>query len=187
MCTIDQETKDIIHLRDYSLSDESNIRATISQAALATSAATTFFDPVKIGDRKFADGGFGTNNPVEEVEAEATRLWCPTTGDLKPLVRCLVSIGTGKPGIKPFENSVIKFLAQTLKEIATETQKTERRFSARWAKHLEGKRYFRFNVDQGLQNIGLTNIRRRVKWRQLPRAICHTRNRKYGRETVPRA
>lgn len=43
---------------------EPNIRAKIYQAALATSAATTFFDPVRIGDRTIANGGLGANNPA---------------------------------------------------------------------------------------------------------------------------
>ena len=98
VCTADRDTKDIVRLRSYSLPDEPNIRATICQAALATSAATTFFDPVSIGDRTFADGGLGANNPVDEVEGEASNVWCSETGDLKPLVKCFISIGTGNPG-----------------------------------------------------------------------------------------
>ena len=71
VCTVDRDMKDIVRLRSYSLPDEPNIRATICQAALATSAATTFFDPVSIGARTFADGVLGANNPVDEVEGEA--------------------------------------------------------------------------------------------------------------------
>lgn len=155
VCTADRHTKDIVRLRSYSLPDEPNIRATICQAALATSAATTFFDPVSIGDRSFADGGLGVNNPVDEVEGEASNIWCPETGGLKPLVKCFISIGTGNPGKKPFEDSMLKFLGQTVVEIATETENTEKRFIARWARHFDEKRYFRFNVEQGLQGIGL--------------------------------
>ncbi|OJJ83805.1 uncharacterized protein ASPGLDRAFT_26004 [Aspergillus glaucus CBS 516.65] len=43
----------------------------VSQAAHATSAATTFFKPVSIGARRFADGVLGANNPADEVEREA--------------------------------------------------------------------------------------------------------------------
>ena len=39
--------------------------------------------------------------------------------------------------------------------IATETEETEKRFIAKWRKHFDENRYFRFNVDQGLQSIGL--------------------------------
>ncbi|KMK63757.1 hypothetical protein Y699_09530 [Aspergillus fumigatus Z5] len=161
VCTADRHTKDIVRLRSYSLPHEPNIKATICQAALATSAATTFFEPVSIGDRSFADGGLGANNPVDEVEGEASNIWCSETGDLKPLVKCFISIGTGNPGKKPFEDSVVKFLGQTLVQIATETENTERRFIARWAKHFDEKRYFRFNVEQGLQEIGLEEYKKK--------------------------
>lgn len=161
MCTADRHTKDIVRLRSYKLPDESNIRATICQAALATSAATTFFDPVSIGDRSFADGGLGSNNPVDEVEGEAANIWCSETGDLKPLVKCFISIGTGSPGKKAFEDSLVKFLSQTVVEIATETDNTEKKFIARWAKHFDQKRYFRFNVEQGLQSIGLDEYKKK--------------------------
>jgi predicted acylesterase/phospholipase RssA len=155
VCTIDQHTKSIVRLRGYALLEESDIPATICQAALATSAATTFFEPVRIGNRMFADGGLGANNPADEVEGEAANIWCSEDGDLKPLVKCFISIGTGNPGIKAFETSIFKFLGQTVVDIATETEKTEARFIAKWRKHFDDKRYFRFNVDQGLQEIGL--------------------------------
>lgn len=122
---------------------------------------TTFFDPVSIGNRSFADGGLGSNNPVDEVEGEAANVWCSETGDLKPLVKCFISIGTGNPSKKTFENSMTKFLSQTVIQIATETENTERKFIARWAKHFDQKRYFRFNVEQGLQDIGLDEYKKK--------------------------
>lgn len=155
VCTVDQNTKGIVRLRSYTLPEAPKIPATICQAALATSAATTFFEPVRIGNRIFADGGLGANNPVDEVEGEAVDIWCSESGDLKPLVKCFVSIGTGNPGIEAFEESMFKFLGQTVVSIATETEETEKRFIARWRKHFDENRYFRFNVDQGLQNVGL--------------------------------
>ena len=159
VCTVDQNTKRIVRLRSYSLSDESNIPASICQAALATSAVTTFFEPVRIGHRNFADGGLGANNPVDEVEGEAANIWCSESGDLKPLVKCFLSIGTGNPGITAFEDSLVKFLGQTVVDIATETEETENRFIAKWRKHYDENRYFRFNVDQGLQGIGLDEFK----------------------------
>ncbi|KAK9384161.1 hypothetical protein V1515DRAFT_589424, partial [Lipomyces mesembrius] len=157
VCTVDKNTKTIVRLRSYALSDEPNIPASICQAALATSAATTFFEPVRIGNRTFADGGLGANNPVDQVEGEATDIWCSKkgSGELKPLVKCFLSIGTGNPGINPFEDNIFKFLRNTVVGIATETEETEKRFIAKWRNHYDENRYFRFNVDQGLQNIGL--------------------------------
>jgi hypothetical protein len=161
VCTADRNTKDTVRLRSYTLPDEPNIRATICQAALATSVATTFFNPVSIGDRSFADAALGANNPVDEVEGEASNIWCSETRDLKRLVKCFVSVGTGNPGKKPFKNSMIKFLGETLVEISTETTNTEKKFITRWAKHFDEKRYFRFDVEQGLQNIGLDEYQRK--------------------------
>jgi predicted acylesterase/phospholipase RssA len=133
---------------------------TICEAALATSAATTLFDPVSVGDRSFADGGLGSNNPVDEVEGEASNIWCSETGDLKPLVKCFISIGTGNPGKKKFKKSMVKFLSETVVQIATETENTEKKFIARWAKHFDEKRYFRFNVEHSAGNIVIVSYRR---------------------------
>ncbi|KAF7589700.1 hypothetical protein BBP40_003947 [Aspergillus hancockii] len=163
VCTTAHETKDIVRLRDYSLPTKDGIPASICEAALATSAATSFFDPVYIGARKFVDGALGSNNPVDEVEGEAADIWCPNTGDLKPLVKCFISIGTGDPGVTGIEDKALKFLSETLVQIATETDRTEKRFIARWAKHFEEKRYFRFNVEQGLQDVGLDEYREQGK------------------------
>lgn len=158
MCSVAQETKDIVHLRSYDMPGELE-DVSIIEAARATSAATTFFDPVQIGSRRFADGALRANNPVEQVEDEATDLWCNDTGDLKPLVKCFISIGTGNPGKHPIKDNGIKFLSSTLVELATETEETEKRFMAKWRQHYKTKRYFRFNVDQGLQDVQLAEYK----------------------------
>jgi predicted acylesterase/phospholipase RssA len=155
VCATAKETSGVTRLRNYSLSEEPDIPATICDAALATSAATGFFGPVSIGSRRFVDGALGANNPVDEVEEEASNIWCPDTGDLKPLVKCFISIGTGNPGKRVIEDNIFKFLSKTLVAISTETEETERKFIARWAGHFDKKRFFRFNVEQGLQNVGL--------------------------------
>ena len=158
---MDRDSKNIVRLRSYSLPEEQSVLATICQAALATSATTALFDPISIGDRIFTDGALGANNPVDEVEDEASDIWCWETGDLKRLVKCFVSIGTGNPGKEPFENSMIKLLRETVVQIATETTNIERKFIARWTRHFDEKRYFRFNVDQGLQDIGLDEYQKK--------------------------
>ncbi|KAF7165385.1 hypothetical protein CNMCM6106_001575 [Aspergillus hiratsukae] len=155
VCATAKETSGVTRLRSYSLSEEPDIPATICEAALATSAATGFFDPVSIGSRCFVDGALGPNNPVDEVEGEASNIWCPDTGNLKPLVKCFISIGTGNLGKRAIEDNISKFLSKTLVAISTETKETERKFIARWAGHFDEKRFFRFNVEQGLQNVGL--------------------------------
>lgn len=53
-----------------------------------------------------------------------------------------------------------KFLAETLVSIATETEATAEKFAQRWRHHYDEKRYFRFNVEQGLQGVGLEEYER---------------------------
>lgn len=112
-----------------------------------------------IGARRFIDGALGANNPIDEVEDEARIIWCGETGDLKPLVKCCISIGTGKPGKQAIETNVVRFLSRTLVQVATETEKTERKFISKWSDLLDLKRYFRFNVEQGLQDISLEEFK----------------------------
>ncbi|RDW83469.1 hypothetical protein BP5796_04960 [Coleophoma crateriformis] len=155
VCAVAKETKGITRLKSYINPSEAPSEATICQAALATSAATSFFDEVRIGSRTYVDGALGVNNPVDEVEKECSNIWCSETGDLKPLVKCFVSLGTGNPGKKPLENGAWEFLSKSLKDIVTDTEKTAENFKARWRGHFDRKRYFRFSVEQGLQDIGL--------------------------------
>lgn len=129
--------------------------STICEAVLATSATTGLFKPVHIGARKFVDGALKANNPASEVEEEASNIWYNPTLELKSLVKCFVSIGTGHPGKKPIEDNAANFLARTLVDIATETESTADRFINLWRQQHEKKRYFRFNVHQGLQGVGL--------------------------------
>jgi hypothetical protein len=70
-------------------------------------------------------------------------------------VKCFVSIGTGNPGKKAIEDNIIDILSKTLTRLATETEATEKSFIAKWRRHFENKRYFRFNVEQGLHDVGL--------------------------------
>ena len=153
VCATAKETLQITRLRNYGVGNEDPTPATICDAALATAAATGFFDPVSIGNREFVDGAFGANNPIEEVEEEAADIWCPTTLDLKPLMKCIVSIGTGDPGVKALDDNILQFMTKTLVRMATKPKGTERHFLARWATEYKDNRYFRLNVEQGLQDV----------------------------------
>ncbi|KAF2143150.1 uncharacterized protein K452DRAFT_225410 [Aplosporella prunicola CBS 121167] len=134
---------------------------TIIEAALATSAAPTFFDDVQIGERGFVDGGLQLNNPVAKVEEEASDIWCPKNGELKPLVKCFVSIGTGYPKEVTVQDRTLRFLAVTAVSLASETEITAKEFIKRWRGHYDENRYFRFNVQHGLDKIGLEEYQKR--------------------------
>ena len=162
VCATAIENTSTILLRNYSLLDESDDNATIVEAALATSAATSFFKPVKIGVREYADGALGSNNPVDYVWQEAQNIWCPDDGHLEPLVKCFVSIGTGNPGSAVVQDGAIKFLTQTLKGIVTETEHTAEKSLARHRGLLDKMRYFRYNVEQGLQDVGLEEYQKQA-------------------------
>ncbi|KAJ5614917.1 FabD/lysophospholipase-like protein [Penicillium hordei] len=136
VCSITQETKDI--------------------AARATSAATTCFEPMSIEARRFADGGLGANNPIDEVEGEASGIWCEDIGDLKPQVKCFISIGTGNPGKKAMEDNLLKFVSKTLPELATQAEHTEKRFIAKW--RTSGWRNNRIKARLSQRQRGATNL-----------------------------
>lgn len=96
-----------------------------------------------------------TNNPVELIWNEAQNIWCSGDHELKQLLKCFVSIGTGNPGIKPIADGAFKFFSETLVNIATQTEETAKVFIDRHRYLYERKRYFRFNVQQDLQGVGL--------------------------------
>lgn len=58
-------------------------------------------------------------------------------------------------GKKVIEDNVLGFLSRMLVGIATQTEETGKRFIAKWRQQFDEKWYFRFNVDQGLQDIEL--------------------------------
>lgn len=161
VCTTSRDTLQVKRLRSYTVPNEDNLPATICEAALATSAATKFFEPVTIGNRQFVDGAFGANNPVEEVEEEAADIWCTTSREIKPLVKCFLTVGTGCPAIPPMTDNMLKFVKETLVSLVTKPEGTERRFMARWSNESKENRVFRFNVEHGLQAVRMDDCSQR--------------------------
>ncbi|KAI1844010.1 hypothetical protein JX266_009876 [Neoarthrinium moseri] len=123
---------------------------TIWEAARATSAAATFFDPLIIGSQAYVDGATGLNNPVEVVLDEAKAIW----PNALSRIHTIVSIGTGVPPPNDFGDN-LKGIAQTLKAIATDTEQTHRRFFNIHGDLGLQDRYFRFNVIHGLSGVRL--------------------------------
>jgi hypothetical protein len=79
---------------------------------------------------------------------------------LEGRIKCLVSIGTGVPSLKPFRDDAFN-IGKTLVAIATETEQTAERFRRDKSQLDNSGRYYRFNVDRGLEEIGLEESKKR--------------------------
>jgi hypothetical protein len=104
------------------------------------------------------DGATGANNPVVELWNQAQLMW--GVEPLEGKVRCLVSVGTGIPSVKPFLDDVLH-IGETLIAIATETEQTAERFRQDKSQLDSSGRYFRFNVVRGLEDVGLEESAKR--------------------------
>lgn len=104
------------------------------------------------------DGALGANNPIYDLWNQAQDVWGPD--ELLQKLQCIVSIGTGVPSLKPVSDDALGIM-KTLKELATETDKTAQQFHRDKAILYNEKRYYRFNVDQGLQDVGLEESKKK--------------------------
>ena len=157
VCATSKETSETVCLRSYRTSRGNNDllnSVKIWEACRATSAASSFFDPIAIGrfGEEFVDGATGANNPVREVWDQAQLMWGPEP--LEGKIKRLVSIGTGVPSLKPFKDDVLH-IGETLVAIATETERTAEKFRRERSLLASTRRYYRFNVNHGLEDIGL--------------------------------
>ena len=150
-------------------SRQTPLNCKIWEAARATSAAPTFFKPIKLGrarNQPFIDGGLGRNNPSQLVLEEAKALF----GDRQ--LCCFVSIGTGQtnvitmqsPGI--LQRLITADIIEALRAIATDCEATHEDMSGRFANF--SNIYFRLNVEQGMQGIRLS------EWEKLDTVEAHT-------------
>jgi hypothetical protein len=155
--------------RTYSSPTNETFNCTIWEAARATSAAPTIFERIKIGEfgqQSYIDGGLGLNNPTAQVLAEAELIFPGRE------VACVISIGTGQPKISSiqkvnlWQQVVPTDVIQVMIDIATDCETTNQTMARRF-RDLPGF-YFRFNVEQGMQDIQLAD------WDQLQKVIAHT-------------
>ena len=167
-------------LRTYSSKHEEALNCTIWQAARATSAAPTFFEPVDIGSppKSFIDAGLGFNNPAQALRHEAGQIWGDVYGNLdyKTSIGCFLSIGTGfaeiarmsAEGLK--EKISQKFqvplpAVKVMKAIVSGTEPVAQQLEFDF---LHTTIYHRFNVEQGLQAVEL------FEYEKLPRIVADT-------------
>ncbi|KAJ7033019.1 acyl transferase/acyl hydrolase/lysophospholipase [Mycena alexandri] len=149
-------------------SHETHTGCKIWEAARATSAAPTFFKRIEIGrgQQHFIDGGLGSNNPSKVVLDEAKKVFPDRQ------IGCVVSIGTGqvgrisidKPGF--FQRLIPTDVIEALQGIATDCEAKHEEMLALFDN--SPNTYFRLNVEQGMQNIKLS------EWEKLSNVEAHT-------------
>jgi hypothetical protein len=96
-----------------------------------------------------------------QVEEEAADIWCADSANIKPLVKCFVSVGTGHSDVRSVADRSLKHLVETLQKVATETEDTNQQFESRWREYMMSGRCFRFNVGNGLEGIKLAEYEER--------------------------
>ena len=157
VCAVSRECPGVIRFRNYRPSGPAPLNPRIWEAARATSAATSFFDPIAIGPfgQEFLDGATGANNPVEIALEEARDIW----PNAMPRLQYIISIGTGEPSLSAFGNNLMS-IGRTLVRISTDANAVATQFArAHPELAVGGDRsrhiYQRFNVSKGLENIKL--------------------------------
>lgn len=139
-------------------------RLPIWQVARATSAAPTYFEPIMIEDREFIDGGFGTNNPAEEIYHEV----CQMNMNNKSSIGLLISIGTGQSEVSRFgKGRLRKYHAILLatKQIAVDSEKVHEQMRRKFPINDGKTKYYRFNVpisSNDSHEVRFSNVRRQA-------------------------
>jgi hypothetical protein len=130
--------------------------------ARATSAATTFFKPIRVGRDgvEFVDAGFGYNNPCEVLIGEAGHHF--SSRDRMQVV----SIGTGLGDVVSIGDTRMGIIS-ALKKMATTSRAVAGRLNDRFGD--EGQ-YVRFNVEKGLEDTILSD------WKKASEISAHTQN-----------
>ena len=114
----------------------------------------------------YVDGGIVYNNPIRALVEESSHMW-PSNRK----IGCIVSIGTGVL-ISRDVGTTIKPLFDKLIEMATDTEKLAKEFEEemKYRYGIEQKVYFRFNVQHGLEQVGLE------EWREMDRTKVATQD-----------
>ncbi|KAG9084393.1 hypothetical protein FRC06_004099 [Ceratobasidium sp. 370] len=144
--------------RTYPVPANAAANCYIWEAARATTAAPTFFKAAWVVEDsgikiRYVDGGLRCNNPTHELLHEASNFFQGSH------VACILSIGTGKRGkIKLPDTGLVPKLQLTkmikvLEKITLDCENTHQELSERF--HDRPGTYFRFNVDHGLEAVGL--------------------------------
>lgn len=156
MCADDMQAS-IPHLLRSYRAPSHVLDCQIVRAVRATTAAPTFFERAYLDESQrgpaYVDGGMGCNNPIDWVLAEAEAMFPGRK------VASIISIGTGHPGTISiptpgwFQRTLPLDVIEAVKRIATDCEQKANEIERRFASTPEV--YFRFNVEHGLQKVGL--------------------------------
>lgn len=159
-------------IRTYRVSANQGPECTIVEATRATMATPGMFKPALIREHsiklRYVGGGLGYNNPTALMldEAEIVLPGSP--------ISTVLSIGSGQLHCAnvPDRNGLSQFLpsklVQTLAGVASDCEKTNQELSRRFRN--TPNVYFRFNAEQGMQDIDQSDMAR------LPEVQAHTRS-----------
>ncbi|QRV95656.1 kinesin light chain [Ceratobasidium sp. AG-Ba] len=121
----------------------------------ATMAQPEMFKPIEIGPdylrQSFVDGGFGCNNPTAHVLAEVKAIM--SSRDLSSII----CIGSGHPDTIQLPQRALssRFVPTNVlsltKNIAVDAERVAQEMEVRFQSTADV--YFRFSVDQGMQNV----------------------------------
>ncbi|KAL1613498.1 hypothetical protein SLS54_010563 [Diplodia seriata] len=145
-----------VYLRSYKHENIFLPDIKIWEAARATSAAPTYFDPMEVGKYELIDGGMGANNPLGWLWNEIVGVF----GATRP-TDCFLSIGTGIPANEMLGNlggtdwAKIKEFMGAMASIATNTQITHILFGTlikALAPVAAEQKYWRLNLGQNGQD-----------------------------------
>lgn len=157
--------------RTYKLPRNQSPNCKVWEAARATTAEPIIFKRIAIqddvGPSEYIGAGMGCNNPTAHILDEARHAFKDR------YVASIISIGTGqartialpKPGVK--QNVLRTKIAQWLQALATDCERTAQEMASKFETYPDV--YFRFNVDQGLQDVELD------AWEKIRLVVAHTR------------
>ncbi len=169
LCVTNKETSKPDAFRNYvtTHAGQENYKCTIWEAASATAAVPSYFKRVKLTDgTKWVDGGCtpNRNNPIYDTLAELSQERSFEGRE----IGCILSIGNGV--LRP--DSVTDDIAPALKksiDMLAEAEEIAQGFenSDRGLRLEKSKRFFRFSVPQGMQDLKMDDYKETNKMRAL--------------------
>ncbi|KAG9082952.1 hypothetical protein FRC06_004761, partial [Ceratobasidium sp. 370] len=142
----------------------------IWEVLCATMAHPELFKSVDIGESpmcmSFVDGGLGCSNPTAHVLAEAKKIYPGSH------LACVISLGAGHattiqiPNSRPLQRVLPSKVLAVMRDIAVDSERVAQEMATRFRQTEDV--YFRFNVNQGMQNVKMS------EWEKLSEVAAHT-------------